>query len=169
MAGSWSGGGTIDLTNDIHERLRCRATHTYAQVSNSLSLSIRCASDNYKFELSSNVVERRGQLSGKWSETNYGVTGTISGRVVGNRVTAVATGDKFSADLSVTTNGNRQSVTITRRRPICKTSDRAQPGSAGSSFGHRKTIKFSRLSRCASHAGIELSAGSHHLVGNQRG
>src|SRR4029079_15693816 len=29
LAGSWSGGGTIDLTNDIHERLRCRANYTH--------------------------------------------------------------------------------------------------------------------------------------------
>jgi hypothetical protein len=113
MAGSWSGGGTIDLTNDIHERLRCRANHTYGQSNNSLSLSIRCASDNYKFELTSRVVERGGHVSGRWQETSYGVTGTISGRLSGNRVTAVATGDKFTADLSVTTNGNHQSVTIT--------------------------------------------------------
>jgi autotransporter translocation and assembly factor TamB len=113
LAGSWSGGGTISLTNDINERLRCRAHHTYGQSNNSLSLSIRCASDNYKFELTSNVVERRGQLSGQWKEASYNVTGTISGRVAGNRVTAVATGDKFTADLSMITQGNRQSVTIT--------------------------------------------------------
>ena len=28
MAGTWAGGGKIDLTNDIHEKLRCRATYT---------------------------------------------------------------------------------------------------------------------------------------------
>jgi hypothetical protein len=116
MAGSWSGGGTIDLTNDIHEKLRCRAHHTYGAANNSLALSIRCASDNYKFELTSNVVDHHGQISGRWSETNYGVTGTIAGRVSGNHVSAVATGDKFTADLSVTTNGNHQSVTITPKK-----------------------------------------------------
>ena len=29
MAGTWTGGGTIELTNDIKEKLRCRATYTY--------------------------------------------------------------------------------------------------------------------------------------------
>jgi hypothetical protein len=113
LGGSWTGGGTISLTNDINERLRCRATYTHRQGTSSLSLSIRCASDNYKFELSSNVVERRGQISGQWQEASYNVSGTISGRVAGNRITAVAQGDSFNADLSVTTSGNRQSVTIT--------------------------------------------------------
>ena len=64
MAGTWTGGGTIDLTGDIHEKLRCRASYTYGHSNNSLALAIRCASDNYKFELTSNVVERGGQISG---------------------------------------------------------------------------------------------------------
>ena len=112
MAGTWTGGGKIELTNDIHERLRCRASYTHSQ-GNSLTLAIRCASDNYKFELTSNVVERNGQISGQWKETAYGVSGSISGRVNGGRISAVASGDSFTAALSVNTNGNRQSVTIT--------------------------------------------------------
>lgn len=113
LAGTWNGGGTIALTGDIAERLRCRATYNYGQTRNSLALAIRCASDNYKFELTSNVTEQRGQLSGQWSESTYNVSGNISGRVAGNHITAVAQGDNFNADLSVTTTGNRQSVTIT--------------------------------------------------------
>jgi hypothetical protein len=115
MAGTWSGGGMIELTNDIKEKLRCRATYTYSQASSGLSLAIRCASDNYKFELTSNVVERNGQISGQWNETAYGVSGSITGRVNGGRISAVASGDSFTAALSVNTNGNRQSVTITPR------------------------------------------------------
>jgi hypothetical protein len=113
LAGTWTGGGTIDLTNDIHERLRCRANYTYGKGNNSLALAIRCASDNYKFELTSNIVERGGQFSGQWSETGYGVSGSISGRVNGGHIAAVAKGDSFNAALSVTTTGNKQSVTIT--------------------------------------------------------
>jgi hypothetical protein len=113
MSGTWTGGGMMDMTGEIHERLRCRATYNYGASNSSLVLAIRCASDNYKFELTSNVVERGGALSGNWSEAAYGVSGSISGRVSGGRVTAVARGDSFTANLSVNTNGNRQSVTIT--------------------------------------------------------
>jgi hypothetical protein len=113
LAGTWSGGGTIDLTGEIHEKLRCRATYTYGKANNSLALSIRCASDNYKFELTSNVTERAGAFSGQWNETAYGVSGSISGRVNGGRITAVAKGDSFNAALAVNTTGNQQSVTIT--------------------------------------------------------
>ena len=116
IAGNWTGGGVIMLTNDIKENLRCRANHNFAQASNGLSINIRCSSDNYKFELTSNVVERRGQISGKWSEASYNVSGTISGRVAGNRITAVAQGDKFTSPITLTTTGNRQTVSLTPER-----------------------------------------------------
>jgi hypothetical protein len=59
------------------------------------------------------VVERRGQISGQWKEASYGVSGSISGRVAGSRITALAQGDKFTSDISVTTTGNRQTVSLT--------------------------------------------------------
>jgi hypothetical protein len=113
MAGTWTGGGKIDLLNDIHERLRCRATYTPGHSNTSLTLAIRCASDNYKFELSSTVTDRNGQISGQWSEAGYGASGSISGRINGSRISAIAKGDSFNASLSVNTTGNKQSVTIT--------------------------------------------------------
>jgi hypothetical protein len=113
MAGAWNGGGSIELTGDIKENLRCRANYVYGAAANSLALSIRCASDNYKFELTSNVVERRGQISGTWSEAAYKVSGQISGRVQGNHISAIAKGDSFTSDLAVTTTANRMVVTMT--------------------------------------------------------
>jgi hypothetical protein len=113
MAGTWSGGGSIELTGDIKENLRCRANYTHGASNNSLALNIRCASDNYKFELASNVVERGGRLTGTWSEAAYKVSGNITGRVVGNNISALAQGDSFSADLAVTTTANRMMVTMT--------------------------------------------------------
>ena len=113
MAGSWAGGGTIELTGDIKENLRCRAHYNYGAANSSLALSIRCASDNYKFELTSNVVDRHGQISGTWSEAAYKVSGQISGRIQGNHIAAVANGDSFTSDLAVTTTANRMLVTMT--------------------------------------------------------
>ena len=113
MAGSWAGVAPSRSPTTSNEKLRCRANHSYGQSNNSLALNIRCASDNYKIELTGNVVERRGQVSGQWKEVNYNAVGTIAGRVSGGRATAVATSDKLTADLTVTTTGNRQSVTIT--------------------------------------------------------
>jgi hypothetical protein len=115
MAGSWSGGGTLSLSSGTRERLRCRAHHAVGRGGSSLSLSIRCASDSYRFDLSSNVVNRRGRIYGRWRESSNGVSGTVAGRAAGGRIRAVARSDMFTAGLAITTNGSRQSVTITPR------------------------------------------------------
>jgi hypothetical protein len=113
MAGSWSGGGTITVSGGGKEPLRCRATHTVGQNNTSLSLSIRCASDSFKFELTSNVLENGGEISGDWKETSIGVAGSISGQAAGDRISAVASGGSTTAGISVITTGNRQTVSIT--------------------------------------------------------
>ena len=113
MAGSWSGGGTITMANGTQERLRCRASYSPAGDGNDLHLSLQCASDSYNFSLASNVANRGGTISGSWSEASRNASGTISGRASGDNITAVARGDSFSADISLTTQGNRQAVTLT--------------------------------------------------------
>jgi hypothetical protein len=62
------------------------------------------------------VVERGGQISGSWREASYKVSGAISGRVSGNRVTATARSESLTTAISVTTTGNEQQVSITPER-----------------------------------------------------
>jgi hypothetical protein len=116
MAGSWSGGGTLSLSSGTRERLRCRAHHTVGGGGRSLALSIRCASDSYRFDLTSNIVNRRGRIFGRWNESSNGVSGTVAGRAAAGRITALARSDAFTAGLSITTKGGRQSVSITPRQ-----------------------------------------------------
>lgn len=137
LAGTWTGSGMLDMTGEIHERIRCRATYNYTAGSSNLGLAIRCASDNYKFELTSNVAERGGSLSGQWSEAAYGVSGSISGRVNGGRISAIAKGDSFTASLGVNTNGNRQSVTITPQATYITNVQISMSRAASASAGKR--------------------------------
>ena len=112
LNGTWSGGGTITTASGTQDQLRCRATYTPGQGGEQLRLNIRCASDNYNFDLRSDVTSRNGRISGEWSEASRNASGTVTGRATGERVQAHARGDAFSADLSLTTRGNRQSVAI---------------------------------------------------------
>jgi hypothetical protein len=53
-----------------------------------------------------------GAISGEWTEASRNASGTIEGRAIGDRVEAAARGQSFSANLSLTTRGNRQTVSI---------------------------------------------------------
>jgi hypothetical protein len=112
MAGSWAGGGTISTANGGQERLRCRATYNVGGGGDQLSLNLRCASDSYTFDLTSNVQYRGGAISGEWSEASRNASGTLEGRANGDHIDAAARGQNFSADLSLTTSGGRQTVSI---------------------------------------------------------
>jgi hypothetical protein len=112
MAGSWSGGGILNTTDGGQEQLRCRASYNVGGTGTELRLSLRCASDSYNFDLAGDVQYRGGVISGSWNETSRNASGTISGRAAGGRIEAFARGDSFSADLSLTTHGDRQTVSI---------------------------------------------------------
>ena len=112
LAGDWSGSGYITMSDGKRERLRCRAGYSVGQDGETVDIAIRCASDSYKFDLSGYLRNNNGSVSGQWSETNFNSAGTLSGRASGNSINAQAVGSTFSAGLSITTSGGRQSVTI---------------------------------------------------------
>jgi hypothetical protein len=112
MAGNWSGGGTVTLDDGSTERIRCRATYAVGAGGTGLNLSLVCASDSYKFDLRGNVISDRGALSGSWSETSRAVNGILQGRGANGNFQVVASAAGFTASLTMTTRGNRQSVAI---------------------------------------------------------
>lgn len=112
LAGAWSGSGTILLSDGSRERLRCRATYRVAHGENALQQSLRCASDSYKIELSSDVVSEGGRVTGSWSEASRGINGTLQGRASSGRIAVVVDAPGFSANLTLSTTGNKQSVSI---------------------------------------------------------
>jgi hypothetical protein len=118
MHGAWSGSGTIALSDGSKERLRCRASYRVSAGDSTLQQSLRCASDSYKFELSSDVVSEGGRVSGTWSETSRGISGSLQGRASGGRIAVAADSPMFSANITLTTTGNKQSVSITSQGDI---------------------------------------------------
>jgi hypothetical protein len=112
MAGSWSGAGTLHRAGGQNERLRCRASYAVGSDGNKVDLNIRCASDSYKFDFAGYIINSGGRVSGRWSEPNYNSAGTLTGRAAASSINAHAIGNTFSALLSVSTQGTRQSVTI---------------------------------------------------------
>ena len=112
LSGNWAGSGTVTMANGQQDRLRCIARYLVEQGGDRLNLNIRCASDNYKFDLVSTVVDHGGRLSGDWRETSRNASGTITGRSRGGRIEVTARSDMFTASMSLNTRTDRQSVTI---------------------------------------------------------
>lgn len=112
LAGQWSGSGTIDLANGGHESIKCQAAYDVLEEQNNLQLNIRCASDSYNFDLRGSATNTNGSITGSWSESTRNAAGTLSGKSKGDHFGVLAKGPSFSANLTLTTHGNRQAVTI---------------------------------------------------------
>lgn len=111
MAGNWSGGGVITMASGIKERIRCRANYVVGGSGTNLDLTLRCASDSFKFELQSSVAHSNGAVSGTWAEVTRHVGGNIEGSARGNHISVRVSG-VISALLGMSTNANQQSISI---------------------------------------------------------
>jgi hypothetical protein len=113
LNGSWSGGGMIKKSNGASERIRCRSTFAPTGAVN-LSIRLRCASDSYNFDLTASVAYQGGSVSGSFQEATRSVAGGISGHSSGEgrQVQAVAQAPGLTSNITVTTRGNHQSVSI---------------------------------------------------------
>ncbi|MBN8974367.1 MAG: hypothetical protein J0H51_20445 [Rhizobiales bacterium] len=112
MAGVWSGSGTVSLDNGQSERIRCRATYAVSSDGTGLNQTLTCASDSYKFDLKSNVIAQGGVLSGTWNESSRNVGGNLKGKAHSGHFDVVVSAPSFTANLSMTTTGNKQRVSI---------------------------------------------------------
>ncbi len=112
LSGHWSGTGTVTMTNGATERIHCKATYAVNATGKAVQQTLRCASDSYRVEISSNVTSEGGSLSGSWAEATRGVSGNISGHASGAEIVANVAGASFTARLDVRTQGDKQSVTI---------------------------------------------------------
>jgi hypothetical protein len=110
MAGNWAGGGTVTLDDGSRERLRCRAS--YAVAGPRMNMTLTCASDAYRFQLTADVADQGGAVSGSWSETSRNISGTLQGRGGAGSFDVVASTGGFNANISLRTTGNRQSINM---------------------------------------------------------
>jgi len=110
--GAWAGTGTVTLSDGTNEHLHCKAKYKVSSTGLGLKQDLQCASDSYKFNLTSNVIAQGTAVSGTWTETSRNINGNLEGRSGGGNFQVVATAPGFSANITLTTRGNKQSVVI---------------------------------------------------------
>jgi hypothetical protein len=118
FSGAWSGNGIVSLSDGSTERIRCRADYKVDGGGMALKQTLRCASDSYKFDLSSEVTSQGNRISGNWSEASRNVSGNLQGTAGGGRIDVSVEAVGFSANLTLRTTGSRQTVQISSQGDI---------------------------------------------------
>ena len=116
--GAWSGTGTVALSDGTTERIRCKADYKVNGSGMALKQSLRCASDSYKFDLSSDVTSNGGRISGNWSEASRNIFGNLQGTAGGGQIEVFVEANGFAANLTLRTTGNKQTVQINSKGEI---------------------------------------------------
>ena len=119
FTGSWSGNGQMRLEGGRTEALRCKAYYTDKSGGTALGISLRCASSSNKVELRANLTASGSRVSGDWEERNFNVGGRANGTAGGSNISLAINGG-LNGSMSVTTNGSRQSVSITTESAALK-------------------------------------------------
>ena len=116
--GSWGGNGTVALSDGTIERIRCKADYKINGTGLSLKQNLNCASDSYKFVLSSDVTSYGDRISGNWSEKSRNIFGNLQGTAGGGQIDVFVEAAGFAANLTLRTTGNRQTVQISSKGEI---------------------------------------------------
>jgi hypothetical protein len=114
--GNWAGNGTVALSDGTTERLRCKASYKVAGTN--LKQSLQCASDSYKFNLSSDVTSQGDRISGNWSESSRNVNGELQGTAGGGQIDVFVQAAGFAASINLRTSGSKQVVQISSKGEI---------------------------------------------------
>jgi hypothetical protein len=118
FSGAWSGNGTVALSDGTTERIRCKADYKVDGTGLALKQNLRCASDSYKFDLTSDVTSQGDRIHGSWSEASRNIFGDLQGTAGGGQIDVFVEANGFAANLTLRTNGNKQTVQITSKGEI---------------------------------------------------
>jgi hypothetical protein len=118
LHGAWSGQGTIALADGSTERIRCKADYKVNGTGLGLKQNLRCASDSYKFELSSDVTCQGDHVTGNWSEASRNIFGNLQGTAGRGLIEVLVEAVGFSANLVLRTSGTKQTVQMNSKGDI---------------------------------------------------
>src|SRR5712675_676354 len=116
--GAWSGNGTVTLSDGTTERIRCKADYKVSGGGLALKQNLHCASDSYRFDLSSDVTSQGDRISGNWSEASRNVFGSLQGTAGGGQIEVFVEASGFAASMTLRTTGNKQTVQINSKGEI---------------------------------------------------
>lgn len=112
LAGKWSGQGALETSSGVRETVKCVVVYELKSTNTQITQNLRCASASYKIDAKTEMKIAAGQLTGTWTESSFGTSGTVVGQVRAGGFTIVVDGGLFSARMSVASGKSSQTLNI---------------------------------------------------------
>jgi hypothetical protein len=113
LAGRWSGDGTVKPTKRPVQPFKCIATYFSGAEGVKWKQNLRCQNSDYKLEVATLLQIQDDKIKGTWQEKTYGLTGTLTGDVVDNRMEMHLKGEFFKAEMTILSSQCQQDVLVT--------------------------------------------------------
>lgn len=116
LNGAWRGTGTVKPIGGQQERISCRVN--YSNSGTKVGQKISCAGSDFHFEASADVQCSDSSLSGSWTEKIANNTGSVTGKIDGQKLHLEISGPNFQGRIDVrVASGASHSLTITQFDP----------------------------------------------------
>jgi hypothetical protein len=116
LAGRWAGEGTMTPPSGPNESFRCVITYFPSQDGSRVKQNLRCNGPTNKFDAATHLQIDGAQVSGRWTDNVYSLTGSVTGQVTKDGFDIQLTGQFFDAKMTVVSTPCEQSVTVTPGR-----------------------------------------------------
>jgi len=110
--GNWRGTGQVVSAGGQTDTIACRATYTTSERGDSLKQSLVCASDSYRFDISSEVVANGNTFQRQWQEADRNLLGNLTGQISRGDYQGMVTGQGFTAQIAIKVSERKQVVSI---------------------------------------------------------
>lgn len=112
LAGRWAGEGTMVPASGPNESFRCVITYFPSDDGSRVKQNLRCNGPNNKFDAATHLQIEGAQVTGRWTDNVYSLTGSVTGLVTKDGFDIQLTGQFFDAKMTVVSTPCQQSVTV---------------------------------------------------------
>jgi hypothetical protein len=117
LTGRWSGQGMVIPARGGRENFQCVVTYAGNSNGSQVMQNLRCQSANYKLDTATHLQIKGKQVTGRWADKVFSLSGTVSGTVTPEGFDVVLNGQFFTAKMTIAaTSQCEQSVTVTPAR-----------------------------------------------------
>jgi hypothetical protein len=112
LAGRWAGQGVLIPVSGPAAGFKCVITYFPSSDGTRVRQNLRCRGDNHMFDAATHLEINGAQVTGRWVDNVYSLTGTVSGVITKDGFDVLLTGKFFEAKMTVSSSGCQQSVRV---------------------------------------------------------
>jgi len=112
LAGRWAGSATLVPDSGPNQAYSCVVTYFPADNGARLTQNLRCKSENYQFDGTTQLQIAGSKITGRWQDKINNLDGVVNGTVKPDGFDILLSGDFFDAKMTIASTSCQQTFAI---------------------------------------------------------